>query len=214
MALLTKKLSWLPLLGLSALLVPAAHADLTSSLTFGAISGTPYGTVTVVSINADTVEVILTLTAGDVFAVAGAGSPFGYNLDAAASGATLVPGSITSGFALAGSNSFANTEGTFAETVSCSTCGPGTSGKVSGPLAFELTDATGISSSDFIKNGAGYYFGADIGTPAGGGTFNTGPVAAPSITTTVSAVPEPSSILLFGSVLGGVIITLKKRLSA
>jgi hypothetical protein len=210
---LNKKLSCLPVLGLAALLMPAAHADLTSTLTTGAISGTPFGTVTVTSINADEVKVTLTLTAGDVFAVTGSGSPFGYDLDSAAAGATLVAGSLTAGFSLTGSNGFADGIGTFPETVSCSICGPGTSGKVSGPLTFELSDASGITSNDFVKDPAGYYFGADVGVPKGGGTFSTGPVGASTVKTT-SAVPEPGSVFLFGTILGGLVLTLRKRLSA
>jgi hypothetical protein len=205
------KVSYFTVLAVAALLMPVAHAQLISTLTTGAISGSPFGTVTVNDINTDEVKVTLTLTAGDVFAVTGAGSPFGYYLDAAAAGATLVSGSLTTGFSLTGSNTFANNIGTYPETVSCPACGSGTSGQVSGPLTFELFDAAGITFNDFIKNSNGYYFGADVGVPSGGGNFNTGPVAASS--TTLVATPEPGSVLLLGIMLGGVgvVLTLKRE---
>lgn len=50
---------------MAALLMPVAHAQLMSTLTTGAISGSPFGTVTVNDINPDEVQVTLTLTAGD-----------------------------------------------------------------------------------------------------------------------------------------------------
>ena len=197
-----------------ATLVPSAHADLMSTLTVnGCSSGCgsgPYGTVSVTSVDNNTVQVTLTLSSLEIFAKSGAGSPFGYNLDKSA---TLVAGSLTTGFATAGSKGFAGGLGTFTSTLTCTGCGNGTSPpQISGPVSFQLFNATGLTSDDFVANAAGYFFGADVGVENASGTVvGTGVVGANSVTTTTSAVPEPGSVILFGTMLTGLVVSLSRR---
>jgi hypothetical protein len=213
MVLARQRFKWLMLIGL-AVLAPAAHADLMSTLTVnGCSSGCgsgPFGTVSVTQVNSTTVQVSLMLAPLEVFAKTGAGSPFGYNLNTAAS---LVGGSLTSGFAAGGSNGFAGGLGNFTNTILCPACGNGTSTpQFSGPIQFQLTGA-GLTSANFVANANGFFFGADIGVKNAAGTvLGTGVVGADSVS--FSAVPEPGSVLLLFTVLGGTVLTFKKRMTA
>ena len=177
--------------------VPSARADLVSTLTVdgcsaGSCGAGPFGTVTVHDVDADTVLVTLNLAADEVIAITGAGSPFGFNLDKSASlvASTLSIGGVTTGPSLNGSNTFAGGLGTFAETIQCNVkadCGSGTSAMLGTPLTFELFNAGGLSTADFIANSSGFLFGADIGiVNSVGAVTATGVVGAP--------VPEPGSL--------------------
>jgi hypothetical protein len=149
----------------------------------------------------------------EIFAKTGAGSPFGYNLNTAAS---LVAGSLTTGFATGGSNGFAGGLGNFTNTILCPACGNGTSTpQFSGPIQFRLTGA-GLTSANFVANANGFLFGADIGVKNAAGTvLGTGVVGANGLTvTTSSTVPEPGSVFLLLTMLGGTVFAFKKRLSA
>jgi hypothetical protein len=63
--------------------------------------------------------------------------------------------------------------------------GNGGSNGQPGPIHLEITFA-GLDVDDFVKNAAGYYFGADVGNLLG----QTGSVGANTLT---AAVPEPST---------------------
>ena len=73
-----RRIGLLAVLGLLAI-VPAAHANLMSTLTVnGCSSGCgsgPFGTVAVTQIDSNTVKVVLTLAANEVFAVSGVSLP-------------------------------------------------------------------------------------------------------------------------------------------
>lgn len=72
--------------------------------------------------------------------------------------------------------------------------GPGASKHNDGPLVFNIFDGSGITYNDFIANSSGYYFAADIMNAAG----QTG-MSGINDPGTTPAVPEPSSIVLFGT---------------
>lgn len=75
-----------------------------------------------------------------------------------------------------------------------------------GPLDFQVRRAAGISLANFIANGSGYLFSADVLGPAG----RTGAIAANLVT--VSDVPEPATIALLGG--GLVALGVARRLRA
>ena len=75
--------------------------------------------------------------------------------------------------------------------------GNGGSANDAGPLKFDVV-LPGLTPSDFIANGAGYFFAADIlnGTTGEAGDNTPGVTINP-----LSTVPEPTSIILLGTVL-------------
>ncbi len=102
--------------------------------------------------------------------------------------------------------------GAFGLAIDCGTatskCPSGTSPPQYNSLVFDITDANGLSSTDFAKNGGGsFYFLSDIGIYISSNSYTTG-YATADTSTTISpptgdtAVPEPASIaLLAGGVL-------------
>ena len=171
----------------------------------------PFGTVRLHQVDTDDVAVTVTLSAGNVFAVTGAGDNFGFN---AQSGVTL--SSITSGFTQDTSSGYGNIKATgskhFDYGINCTGCGNGTSPpELSGPITFTATDSSGLSINNFIAtaNSGNDFFSADIGVPNGNG-FDTGVVLASGPGQTVvgvgggsGAAPEPATLSLFGVALIG-----------
>jgi hypothetical protein len=205
-------------MSVAALLAPAAHADFMSSLTVcnfsggcGAATG-PYGTIQVTDISSTKVQVTLTLASHEVFAQTGAGAStaFAFNLDESFT-IQNISDSTDYGIGPAPADYNANM-GAFSGSIDCTGCGNGTSPpRLSGPITFDLVNASGIGDSDFVLNNKGYYFGADIGlTNSDGTVLSTGVVGATGKTPT-PPVPEPSSVLLFGTVLLGAGLSLKSR---
>jgi hypothetical protein len=93
-------------------------------------------------------------------------------------------------------------------SVDCPTCQGGQAGNLKGPLSFTVLNAV---LSDFVANAGGYYFASDIAIDIDG-TTRTGNVAALGPNT--PSVPEPSSLMLFGTgvtALGGLI---RRRMTA
>jgi hypothetical protein len=200
------------ILTLSSILVLAsaafAHADAIGTtavfqLTLDGCSGTcgtsPFGTVTLVQTATGVVTVTETLKAtspAEGFVATGAGESLDWNLTGNPS---ITIGFLTSGFGVTGATS-ASTFGSFEYSVSCATisCGPGASVTNPGPLSFTVSDGVGVNVSDFIGNAGGFFFASDIIGVNG----NTGNVAAgPGMTPPPPppSVPEPSSLLLFGT---------------
>lgn len=79
-------------------------------------------------------------------------------------------------------------------------------------LSFDLI-GTGLTPSSFISNGT-VYFGVDVlGLDAAAGINQTGNIGAYGPGTTTSPVPEPSTLLLFGTGLTSIGGLLRRKLA-
>jgi hypothetical protein len=197
---------------------PFAKADAIGTtavfqLTLDGCTGTcgtsPFGTVTLVQTATGVVTVTETLkatTPAEGFVATGAGESLDWNLTG---NPAITIGFLTSGFGVTGATS-ASIFGNFEYSVSCAgiSCGPGASVTNPGPLSFTVTDAAGVNVSNFIGNAGGFFFASDILGVNG----NTGNVASGPGTVTPPAVPEPSSLLLFGTGLAAAAGLARRRM--
>jgi hypothetical protein len=171
-------------IALLALSVPASANEISylNVISSGTIGSGTLGTVTLTQNGADEVDVAVNLAANTDFVnTGGPHNAFVFNVNVG--GYTVAITSPTGGiFSLAGGTS--NTPyGNFTYGIDCPGCGSGGSHANAGPLDFSVTDASGISISNFIANSGGYFFSADVIGPAGG----TGNIAS----TSVSGAPGP-----------------------
>jgi hypothetical protein len=173
-------------------------------------AGSPYGTVTVSTVQANEVLVTLSLNAGEVFQLAGgngAGMPLLFDISGSptvtvSNLSTLTPGVAgkpvgTLTLHQSPTGIMADGTGSWNYDISCSTCATGTSGQYTGVVSFDLT-ASGLTPESFVKNAKTLYFATDIGIPNGSGGYTTGDVAA----TIATPVPLPAAAWLLASSLG------------
>jgi hypothetical protein len=183
-----------------------AHASSVSDLdviSASNIGSGNLGTVTLTQNGADEVDVAVTLATDTAFVdTGGPHNAFAFNLSIA--GATVAVTDPTGKIFSVGGGGSNTPYGSFTNVIDCPGCGPGASHANPGPLDFTVTDLSGISISDFIANGLGYFFSADVIGPAG----QTGDIAANSL----SPTPLPDSLPLFVSGLAGLgLLIWRKR---
>lgn len=166
--------------------------DIISTSTIG--SGT-LGTVTLTQNGSNEVDVEVSLAAATEFvSTGGPHHAFVFNLDLMTPYTVAITSPTGGIFSVAGGSPENTPYGTFVNGIDCPGCGPGASHANPGPLDFSVTDSSGVAISDFIPNGPGYYFSADVIGPAGG----TGDIASDRLSTNGESVPEPSVLLLLG----------------
>lgn len=197
---------------LLALPVASAHAsmisylDVISSPTIG--TGT-LGTVELTQVNANQVDVKVTLSANTKFVYTGGPHhAFAFSLNLA-NPFSISINNAPGLFSVASPNLTNAPYGTFTSGIDCPGCGPGSSHANPGPLEFSVFSITGIDISNFIANAKGYFFSADVLGPAGG----TGNIASGVITDNPSSVPLPAALPLFAAGMIGLAAARKRKLA-
>lgn len=175
----------------------------------------PMGAITVTDI-AGGVSVDVTLDPGFGFVVTGAGTGHSGNASFffnTTTGSTITITGLSGGWSIpnvtggdmqaVGQYAGDGLMNDYNHGLTCSSCGPGGSNPNPGPLDFNVTGVTGLTAADFVSSP---FFGADVISSNG----NTGLIDA-SAGTVVITSPEPSSVILFGSILIGVAEILRRR---
>ena len=185
--------------------------DLTLDECTGGCGTAPFGTVTVTQTDAQalthTMSFNVDLSDGDFFVHTGAGASLLFDLDTnpAITISNLSTG-FTAGQIASGGSIHAGATGYWQYSVICTACGSGGSHPQPGPLDFDITTASALTTEDIVTNGNGFYFAVDIlGT-----TGNTGDVAANTESGGDTEVPEPASFVLFGTALFGLSLPLRR----
>ena len=229
----TKKLN-LPILlaffVFSSLLASSAFAN-PISYTFSVSAGqqpSNVGVITITQINSTTVDVLVDLADTSLplpeygfVNTGGQHTPFAFTLNGSESGVSatfLQPsgGTYTFGmFSLSTTNGADTPYGTFGISIN-STAGNGSSNAYYGDLEFQVTRTSGLSIDDFITN-AGIdpgsdgpaYFAADLtdGTNTGSQAWLTKDTGVPPAG---APVPEPSTFVLLGTALSGLVVVRRR----
>lgn len=187
-----------------ALAGPVAVADL-NSISSSSIGTGTLGTVTLTQTNANTVHVTVALIDDTDFVnTGGPHTPFAFQLDVAPDSVAIT--SPLGGVFFPNYTGGSNTPyGNFNYAVDYSGGNGGGHGN-HGPLDFDVSRAAGINLVNFVANGSGFFFSADVIGPAGG----TGSIAASRLT--LVNVPEPATLALLG--VGVVALGITRRRSA
>lgn len=170
------------------------------------------GTITLTQDGANSVIVDAELEAGYGFLnTGGQHTPFAFNLSGTGtlSIAFTSPASGTYSFGTLSLNTSGgdNTPyGTFTVAID-NTAGNGSGKAYYGSLVFTLTRTGGLDTSDFVQNGSGAYFSADLTDGQ-----NTGAQAWK--VRTGRGVPEPLTLSLFGAGLAGVAAMRRRKKTA
>ena len=204
--------------GLGVAAAPAAATTIDYSLTDYVGSGTPsipspYGTVALDDNGGPNVSVTVSLASGVGFVNTGAGYVLTWDLSG---GPTISVTGLTSGFALVSSSagsSSASASGSWDYAITCdtSTCGHGGNSPYTGSLSFTI-DSVGLA--DFVANGSGNDFSADVCLGVSAGTCSggiTGVAVATTSSISGNSVPEPASIAIFAAALGSLAAFRRRR---
>ena len=135
----------------------ASASSITFILTDGShCSGTcapgPFGTITVSSVNANTVDVLASLNPGNRFVDTGGGHE-ALTWDILGHPAITI-GPLPEGFEIGPVNDGVPGMGSFYYSIDCPGCGPGASHAKGGSLEFTITVAGGLTPEMFIRTAA------------------------------------------------------------
>lgn len=203
-------------LGVLATMTLALSASASAAMVFtidqngcsggGGCGTAPYGTVTLTQVNPTTVNVLVNLATGIVFADS-SGEALTFEISSSVIGAITIDSFNSSDYGVGPAPRMASTFGTFDYSVSCVTCTGGNPGNPSGPMSFDVSAVSGLTIADFIKNGNGYYFATDI-RGLNGNTGNVGVIFDPIFQ---DDVPEPATVAFSAAGLLGLIAIRRHR---
>jgi len=210
----------LPVLALMALVAVPTAALAGPVYTFSTSTGIQPSNVGAITLtqngaNAVNVNVDLISSTYGFLNTGGPHTPFAFNLAGAGalsiSFTTPVAGTYASGVFSLNTAGGSNTPyGSFGVAIDDS-AGNGSGNAYYGDLLFTLTRAGGLSTDDFIANGSGAYFSADLtnGSSTGAQAWMTRDTSITRLS--ITEVPEPLTLSLFGAGFAGIAAMRRRR---